>query len=237
MTAKGENTVERARLPSGRAVKVYLLRIEGERCLFYSESVEASNAAAGQSEGVRGWIESRYRSLQNALSAAESGIGLHMRRAWRWLHKRTPLDEALLRSLRAASSIELFYPSITAEETARAQWVDYLARRWRRHVFWFIGNLLIVPATVLLTPVPGPNIIGYWFAYRAICHLLALLGVRHARSAPTRFHAAAALDTAFAGASDQAVARATESLGLPGLPEFIRRAVEHGARDITFAES
>ncbi len=34
------------------------------------------------------------------------------------------------------------------------------------------------PALALLWPLPGPNVIGYWFAYRAIHHALIVLGIR-----------------------------------------------------------
>jgi len=41
-------------------------------------------------------------------------------------------------------------------------------------------NTVISPVTLILTPIPGPNLLGYWIAYRAFCHLLAVLGARGA---------------------------------------------------------
>ncbi|MEJ7711591.1 MAG: hypothetical protein WKF84_17425 [Pyrinomonadaceae bacterium] len=38
----------------------------------------------------------------------------------------------------------------------------------------------MAPIPLVLAPVPGPNVIGYWFWYRAICHALALMGIRRA---------------------------------------------------------
>ncbi len=44
------------------------------------------------------------------------------------------------------------------------------------------GQLLpVAPLTVLLAPLPGPNLIGYWFAYRAVHHGLILHG-RHCKA-------------------------------------------------------
>jgi hypothetical protein len=217
-------------------VKIYLLNLDSGRCVFYSEGAEAvaEVEASAPRTGVRGWAERKYKSLQAILTESEQGVGLRVRRIWEWLQKRIPPDEPVLRSLRGVSAIELHHPlTLTTEET-RSLWKNYLKNRQGRHTFWFIANALVSPLTLLLAPLPGPNIIGYWFVYRAVCHLLARLGARNARSeqVETEFISTDALDGSFGAADDERIASLSSSFGLNGLDAFIKRiaAKKAGAR-------
>lgn len=210
-------------------MKVYLLPLGNDESLFYSEGPEVLAGEVEVSaprEGVRGWAEQKYRSLQVVLNESERGVGLRVRRMWEWLQKRTAPDEPLLRSLRGAQAVELVHPASLETEAAREQWEDYLASRGRRHLFWLILNAVISPVTLLLAPLPGPNLIGYWFVYRAVCHLLARLGSRRARSGEveTRFVASSELDETFAATDDERIARVEASFGLQGLGVYLQRA-------------
>lgn len=208
-------------------MKVYLLPVESEECLFYSEGPELTDEVevAAPREGVRGWAERKYKSLQAVLNESESGVGLRVRRAWEWLQKRTSPDEPLLRSLRSAASIELVHPSSLNEEAARERWECYLSSRSRRHTFWLVVNATFSPVTVLLAPVPGPNVIGYWFVYRAVCHLLARLGIRRARrdEIPVEFISSGELDGTFAVGDDERIASVEAGFGLKGLGAYLER--------------
>lgn len=213
-------------------MKIYLLRFDDERCIFYSEEreiLDVERETHVPRRGLRGVIERRYKALQKTLTESESGVGLHMRRLWEWLHERTHPDEALLRRLRHVSAPTIFYPLTLTEEAARALWTHYLKNRQRRHLLWFILNALVVPLTLVLTPLPGPNVIGYWFVYRAACHLLALYGLRRARNEQpaTQFFSTSALD-AFVGVDEEQAARLAEGFGLKHLDSFIKRAISKG---------
>ena len=206
-------------------MKVYLLRIN-ERCVFYSEGSEtvAEDETPVPRRGLRGWAERKYQSLQEALHESEAGVGLHMRRAWEWLQRRTSPDESLLRHLRAVEVIKLYHPSSLTKEEAHALWTEYLARRLRHHIFWLAMNAVVSPLTLLLAPIPGPNVIGYWFVYRAVCHLLAVLGVRRAKSQDVviEFLPLSALDDSFVAADDEHIAGVAARLNLKNPDAFIR---------------
>lgn len=213
-------------------MKIYLLSLEGGRCVFYSEGPEAvaESETAEPRAGVRGWVEGKYKNLQVILTESEKGVGLRMRRTWEWLQKRISPDEPVLRSLRGASSIELYYPLAFTEEETHTLWRDYLKGRQGRHTFWFVVNAIVSPLTLLLAPLPGPNLIGYWFVYRAVCHLLARLGASNARSeqVTTKFLSTGALDGSFAATDDERIASLSSRLGLYGLDSFIKQvAAKH----------
>jgi hypothetical protein len=213
-------------------VKIYLLSVEGGRCIFYSEGPEAvaESEMAAPRGGVRGWVERKYKNLQVILTESEKGVGLRMRRAWEWLQKRISPDEPVLRSLRGARAIELYYPLTFTEEETHTLWRDYLKGRQGRHTFWFVVNALVSPLTLLLAPLPGPNLIGYWFVYRAVCHLLARLGASNARSerVTTTFFSTDALDGSFGATDDERISNLSSKFGLYGLDSFIKHmAAKH----------
>jgi hypothetical protein len=87
----------------------------------------------------------------------------------------------LLARLRLASAIDVHHPSSMTREEVHAAWSAFLAAGSRRHWPWFLVNAAIAPLTILLIPVPGPNLIGYWFTYRALHHLFILYGLSRAR--------------------------------------------------------
>lgn len=132
--------------------------------------------------GFRGWIERKAQSLKTAWSHADRGPAGKVRAFWDYLHSRMPDDESMLARLRTASTIEVYHPAELPSEEAQSLWVGYMARCRRRHLPWLGFNVLISPLSLVLAPLPGPNLIGYWFAYRAVKDALALLGLRHARN-------------------------------------------------------
>jgi Mitochondrial K+-H+ exchange-related len=185
-------------------VKVYLLLIDHERFFFYSDESEHSHetgdgdGSPGRSRsGLRGWLHGQYLKFKSAWQHADSGAMLWMRRTWDWLHSLAHPDEAMLVRMRSARTIELHHPMSRSGEEVRAIWRDYLSQQWRRHLIWLSINTMIAPvALVALWPLPGPNLIGYWFAYRAIHHALVVVGIRRVSRAaiPTELFPLAALD-------------------------------------------
>jgi hypothetical protein len=96
-----------------------------------------------------------------------------------WAHP----DESMLSRLRSARRIELHHPAVRDLEEVRKLWGEYLNHRWWRHILWMSANGLVAPpALATLWLLPGPNVIGYWFAYRAIHHALIVRGIYRVRS-------------------------------------------------------
>jgi hypothetical protein len=215
-------------------VKIYLLSLDEELCVFYSEGPEIIDEVETPEprRGIRGWAERRYKSLQAVLTESEKGVGLRVRRIWEWLQKRISPDEPMLRSLRGVPAVVLHHPLSFTEEETRSLWTVYLKSRQGRHTFWFVINAFVSPLTLLLAPLPGPNVIGYWFVYRSVCHLLARLGARNARSeqVSTEFLSTNALDGSFGVADNERIAKLSSSFGLNGLDEFVKRIASKKGR-------
>src|SRR5579863_5215156 len=214
----------RTRVP-GQTVKIYLLLIDHERFFFFSDGSDASldsgegaNPIAPPRSGVRGLLHSQFHTFHSAWQQPESGAMLWMRRAWDWLHSWAHPDEAMLARLWRARRINLHHPATRPGNEVRAIWQDYLGQQWRRHLFWMTLNGLIAPfAIAILWILPGPNLIGYWFAYRAIHHVFVVWGIRKVRRGviPTELRPMTALDLPV----ERDVAGKATHAALPGAAE------------------
>jgi hypothetical protein len=49
---------------------------------------------------------------------------------------------------------------------------------YEKHRFWLIVDGLLFVASGLLVIVPGPNVIGYYFAFRVVGHYLSWKGAK-----------------------------------------------------------
>lgn len=213
-------------------MNVYLLRTSTGQTVFYANGrkdgeVEESPVESEGRQGALRAVGRRYTAMQKLLKESERGVGLRMRRMWEWLDRRTSPDEGWLRALRTASHVELFYPADKfTEEEARTLWRKYLADRSRRHAFWFVMNFVIAPLTLVLALVPGPNLIGYWFTYRALCHVLVLLGIRSGKQSAARFEPSTMLSVPLGGGGDaEHMARIEQHFGLKDLGVYVHRTV------------
>ncbi len=127
----------------------------------------------------------------------------HMRRAieeterlrWirnliRWLEARSDPSEPLLRGLRGASEVDLYYPASLSAALVRRRFLRFLRRRYRAHTRGIVINLVLLPVTAALAILPGPNVFFGWNAYRLIAHYLARQGARRVMrgECPMRLH-------------------------------------------------
>ncbi len=211
-------------------MKIYLLSIDHARFFFYSDESEASHdpddtddASNPPSAGVRGWFRARYERFKSAWQHADSGAFLWMRRSWEWLRTWAHPDEAMLARLRSARRVDLHHPTARSSDEVRTIWAEYLERQGRRHLFWLIVNGLIAPVSALLAILPGPNLIGYWFAYRAIHHSLVVWGIRRVQrnKIPTELHPIAALDLPIERDGDGKAGHAALGGAATGLAEHV----------------
>jgi hypothetical protein len=216
-------------------VKIYLLRLDDGRIVFHSEAPSSADGDTAESSiptrGVRGWLERRGRALTESVARSEGSITSWFRRTWVWLHRWTAPDEELLRSLRMAEHFELSHPASLTTAATRHYWVGYLASRRRRHLFWLVVNLLILPPAVLAAVLPGPNVLGFWFAYRVLMHLFAWVGAGRARrnAKATTFVPMPELDAPVRLDDQGQLSRLAEQLSAPHLPAILRRLAADSA--------
>ena len=170
---------------------VYLVPIGLGRFELYTEPADDTAAAAAPAEAagfwgrtVRGLLESWHELARAA--HAERDVGAPSGRLARgrdWLVRRIAesiAEQRTLWSLRGVESAVFVHPSNLSSASAAAIRERLLTHRRRHHGWWLIANLVGVAVTAILVLLPGPNLIGYYFVYRAIGHFLSWRGARQA---------------------------------------------------------
>ena len=124
----------------------------------------ASSAIAGitrTTDQEHGWFERvKRRALRMvAESIAEQRLLWHMRRQ----------HEAVL-----------VHPEDLAGEAAMAIVRPALKADFEKHRRWLVIDGVLVLLSALLILVPGPNVLGYYFAFRVVGHYFSMRGARQA---------------------------------------------------------
>jgi hypothetical protein len=178
----------------------YLTTQDGHRFFYYdaSESSATKEEVAGGAKSSRlwTWAERKWGAIQAAMDDPEGGVTRRIGRVWNWLHSFCHPDEAMHVQFGAADEVVLHHPASEPVDRVRKAWKRYLRHRSRSHVVWAAVNSVVVPFATLLAILPGPNVIGFWFVYRAVYHFLGYRGIRRVRrgGVATRWRAEESLD-------------------------------------------
>lgn len=100
------------------------------------------------------------------------------RRALRWVAESIA-EQRLLWNLRRHEDATLLHPDDMAGADALAVMRQQLGRDFDKHRFWLaIDSVLMVGSAVLIL-IPGPNVVGYYFAFRVVGHFFSVRGARN----------------------------------------------------------
>ena len=167
---------------------MYLVPIGSGRFELYTEPpddaapVDAPHAEDGFWRRVVHRLHDRWRQAAHAARGAGDGAG-RLARARDWLVRRIAesiAEQRTLWSLRGVTSATFVAPSDLSDAAAVANRERLLAHARRHHGRWLLLNLVGVAVTAVLVLLPGPNLIGYYFAFRVVGHYLSWRGARHA---------------------------------------------------------
>ena len=171
-------------------MKIYLLSIDKRRSFFYADESETSSEEDDDSRssgsppaGLWSWLDVKFHKYKSIWEHSESRVARWTRQTWDWMHSWAHPDEAMLvtaaigptdraappRLARSAEEVLTPLGRIPESPMVAASPLDDPQRRSS-------------PLTVaMLWILPGPNVIGYWFAYRAVHHALIVWGIRRVR--------------------------------------------------------
>ena len=92
-----------------------------------------------------------------------------------WVAERIA-EQRLLWNLRRETAVVAFHPQDLTFEQTQTLIRRMLQRDWERHRLWLAVDAVLLLGSVALILLPGPNIIGYYFAFRVVGHWLSIRG-------------------------------------------------------------
>jgi hypothetical protein len=168
---------------------VYLVPVGQQRYELYCEVPdEPDDAAADESRGFFRRLVDRFRDM---IAAAErerhhgpppgeprGWMGRMHAKGMRWVAEAIA-EQKLLWHLRKQDAACLHFPDDMPEHQAVAILRDQLGRDLKKHRTWLaIDSVLMAVFGVVLFAIPGPNVVGYYFAFRVVGHYLSFRGAR-----------------------------------------------------------
>jgi hypothetical protein len=223
---------------------VYLVPLGCGRFDLYAEPAPDAGSDTNADERAGFWqrqarrFHQGWRDASHAAYAARGADRGVLARTRDWLVRRIAdsiAEQQTLWSLRDRTAASFVYPADLSETAAAGVRDRVLAEARRRHRFWLLINLAAAALTLALVLLPGPNLVGYYFAFRVIGHFLSWRGARQAlRRLSWRPRAEPKLTELgrLAGRPcDERAAQVSEiaaQLGLPRLHRFFDRAAAAG---------
>jgi hypothetical protein len=152
-------------------------------------------------------------------------------RALRWLAERVA-EERVLWHLQGQTDVRAFHPDDLDGPRALAVIHEVLRADSNRHWRWLGLDTVFLLLSLLLTPVPGPNVLGFYFTFRVVGHLLSIRGARQGLRQvtwslrPSRPLARlTGLDRLPGAERAELVREVAGELGLPRLARFFERTL------------
>lgn len=223
-------------------MQVYLIPIGADSYEPYYEPVDDDDAEP-EDDG-NGWFARQRRRFTAILREAEAerhrrhegkaapapGLGGRLKRRFmRWIVERAA-EQRLLWHLRTAEAATLLAPDDLTSPAA----VDIMRLGLRldatRHFRWFLVHLVALIASGIFFFIPGPNLIGYFFTFTTVGHLLSWRGAARGDRRVTWHVTPNAVLTGLREAvrqpspeKERRVHRAADELGLRHLATFVER--------------
>jgi hypothetical protein len=120
----------------------------------------------------------RERRHDKVAAAQDTRLQRVKRRTLRWVAESIA-EQRLLWNLRRHTDAALHYPDDMSGEAADALMRQQLARDFEKHRFWLAIDSVLMIISGLLILIPGPNVIGYYFAFRVVGHFFSVRGARN----------------------------------------------------------
>lgn len=175
-------------------MQVFLVPIGAVDYEPYYEPVAGDDAPSGDDTG---FVARQRRRLNEMLREAEeerhrrhepdepqTRMTRGRRRLMRWIVERAA-EQRLLWHLRTAPAATLHVPSDLTSDAALGILKDGLKRDSDRHFRWFLLHLVLLILSGVLFFIPGPNLVGYFFTFTTVGHLLAWRGASRGGTAVT----------------------------------------------------
>lgn len=224
-------------------MNVYLVPASATRYALYSEvssAVDDVTDADGAPDSLLGRLKASFRRAVDEGEAAQDEPGQDdpsrgkFRRFITRKLAEAVAEQRLLWHLRHEAAAHLLHPDrLSGDDAMKVVRVE-LEADYGRHRRWLVIDGLITAITgPLFFFVPGPNVVSWYFLFRAIGHFLSMRGASRALSLvewtpEATEHLTAVGDALLLDKDLRAirVASAAAALGLDRLPAFVERVAD-----------
>jgi len=179
---------------------VFLVPLGPERHELYCEPSDDDDESVGDTAApAPGFFSRMRRRFTEMLRAAEAARARRARGeydpidTW-WERTRARVlakvadavaEQRLLWHLRRLTAANLYHPSDMTSEQALTIMRASMVRDRERHFRWLLIDTFLMILSGALVVVPGPNVLGYYFAFRVVGHYLSWRGARQSLEAVT----------------------------------------------------
>jgi hypothetical protein len=171
-------------------LEIFLVPVGRARHELYCETRSDEDATAGD-EPANGWVRRQVARFRAMLAEAEDervrserGEVSEKRGMTKWVVGKlaeTIAEQRLLWQLRRADAARLTHPAGRPGEDAMRIARAHFTADYGKHRRWLAIDALVASITgPVFFVVPGPNVISWYFAFRALGHFYAMQGARRA---------------------------------------------------------
>jgi hypothetical protein len=173
---------------------VFLIPLGGDRYELYCEAPaeEPESDAEPPKSGLVARLKHQFSTVLAHAEAARNRrasrpheehdepkgiVGRIKARSLAWIADRIA-EQRLLWHLRHQTEVTLHHPTDMGDAECMKIARTSLQRDGERHRNWLAIDSVLMVLSAALVLVPGPNVIGYYFAFRVVGHYLSLRGAR-----------------------------------------------------------
>jgi hypothetical protein len=169
---------------------VFLIPVAKDRYELYCEIPE-EDPSGETPEHDRGFFRGLVQRFRETLAAIERerhqeapepprGLIARLNARFRRTIAETVAEQRLLWHLRRQTRATAVHPSDLDQPRVMPVVQSNMRSDYEKHRRWLVINTLVFIVSGLLTIVPGPNLIAYYFAFRLVGHFLSMRGARQA---------------------------------------------------------
>lgn len=216
-------------------MRIYFIHVYRRHWEFYPEDQQEDAFDLEEADANRSWLRWVRDTVTRAwrsVEEAESGFRGRVRKIVDKLNSRVDPTEPMLRRIVSAKAVEITYPSGISPQYVRRRLRLLLLHKTSVHRRWVYINAALLPVTMALTVIPGPNVFLAWNGYRLFSHFRAWRGGQRALNGEVELTYApseelndllAPEERLIKPLNHEIAATIGRRFALPGLVEYLRR--------------
>ena len=158
----------------------YLIQLKKDSVVLYTEEQQVDAASSpdpsSDSSNPLDRFLARLASKKGRLAQSLRNSIVFAREAYAKVEDKIDPMERVLKRLRHTTELDLAYSPSLEEPAALKKFEALLSRQKNKHALWTGVDFFLSIISIVLIPLPGPNLFLYYPALRTVSHYLARRG-------------------------------------------------------------